>query len=42
MGWPTLKEVFVTALGLAAFVGLWLVPDPVGKIVELWNFWKGK
>jgi hypothetical protein len=32
---------FGYALVVIAFVGLWLVPDPIGKIVEIWRFFRG-
>jgi len=29
------------ALGVVVLVALWVVPDPVGKIVEIWRFFRG-
>jgi hypothetical protein len=36
----TLKG-FGYALGVVILVALWLVPDPIGKIVEIWRFFRG-
>jgi hypothetical protein len=32
---------FGCALVVIALVGLWLVPNPIGKIVEIWRFFRG-
>jgi hypothetical protein len=29
------------ALAIIFAVALWLVPNPIGKIVELWRFFRG-
>jgi len=29
------------ALGIIILVALWLVPNPIGKIVEIWRFFRG-
>ena len=29
------------ALAIMAMVALWVVPDPLGKIVEIWRFFRG-
>jgi hypothetical protein len=34
-----LKGAFALAIIFA--VALWLVPNPIGKIVELWRFFRG-
>jgi hypothetical protein len=31
----------VYAIGVIAFFAMWLVPDPLGKIVMLWRFFRG-
>ena len=28
-------------LGVAILVALWVIPNPVGKIVEIWQFFRG-
>jgi len=28
-------------LGVAILVALWVIPNPVGKIVEIWHFFRG-
>jgi hypothetical protein len=30
------------ALGVIILLALWLVPDPIGKIVTLWRFFRGE
>jgi hypothetical protein len=29
------------APGVIVLLALWLVPDPIGKIVEIWRFFRG-
>jgi hypothetical protein len=31
---------FVLMIGV--LVALWVVPDPIGKIVEIWRFFRGE
>lgn len=37
---------FMKGLGfaflIALLVALWVVPDPIGKIVTFWRFWRGE
>ncbi len=37
----TLK-VIGYVLGVAILVALWVVPNPIGKIVEIWRFFRGE
>jgi hypothetical protein len=32
---------FLYAGGIVILVALWVVPDPVGKIITLWRFFRG-
>jgi hypothetical protein len=36
-----LKAVAWT-LGIIIALMLWLVPDPIGKIIEIWRFFRGE
>jgi hypothetical protein len=27
---------------VASLVALWVVPNPIGKILEFWRFWRGE
>jgi hypothetical protein len=29
------------ALGVVVLLALWLVPDPIRKVVEIWRFFRG-
>ena len=29
------------AVGMVIGVALWVVPDPLGKALKLWRFWRG-
>jgi hypothetical protein len=39
--WYFLKVIGWALLALVA-IALWAVPNPVGKVVEFWNFFRGK
>jgi hypothetical protein len=33
---------FLYAIGIVALIALWVVPDPIGKIITLWKFFRGE
>jgi len=30
------------AIAIVLAVALWVVPNPIGKVVQFWRFWRGE
>jgi len=39
MEWDFIKLIGLI-IAILALVALWVIPDPIGKIVEFWKFWR--